>query len=223
MGSNPSSAGTGGGGNIDLSGIIAQGAKAAAERRRKAHIDKIVPMVMAHDCAGAEDYALKEKDPELAQQVHAICLTKDQAGEEPIYVSEKAGDGEVIAWARANLHLPADAVPLSADHTLAQYRLSTKAQPNAIWVRTEALAATGEKRLTGRSNVAMIQFDCTGQRYSVLAMTTYAGQNLTGRSVSNDRPTDPTYWRPGTLFELWSHSVCGQPGAAPEAIKANGG
>ncbi|MBD3571668.1 hypothetical protein EJ082_01585 [Brevundimonas diminuta] len=77
------------------------------------------------------------------------------------------------------------------------------------WFRWDALNAETAEEISGRSLLVLREMDCEGGRARPLAMTVYAGNNLTGSSQSAENPhAEWIYDRPGQLGEAQTAAAC---------------
>ena len=145
----------------------------------------------------------------IAAMATAFAAPQAVDGYQPLWSTP---DQDVFAWQVEHIDaVPAAIVWADGSTTAAMERETLTREGGNVraWFRWDALTAESAEQLTGRSVLVLREMDCSRRRSRVIAMSVYAGNNLTGSHVSADNPSaDWQYDRPGMLGAAQTAAAC---------------
>jgi hypothetical protein len=121
-------------------------------------------------------------------------------------------DDDLIAWQIEHIDVaPRDIVWSDQDTLSVMDRSSLRRNGNIAraWFRWDALSPDTPFVEYGRSVLLLREADCADRKARIIAMTFYAGNNLTGTNSSEDSDeAEWTYDRPGFLGAAQTAAAC---------------
>ncbi len=132
-----------------------------------------------------------------------------QSGYQPPW---PASSEDTVAWQVEHIDAIPAALVWSDGRIVAAMERETLKRAGRIaraWFRWDALNAAAAQEIAGRSLLVLREMDCEDGRARPLAITVYAGNNLTGTSQSSENPNAAwIYDRPGQLGEAQTAAAC---------------